>query len=422
MPKKTKTRVLLSLLLVFSILATLVSCFPIGSKNTVTAHLQTSDLPEFDVNIFYTVEMCFKEYYYTSLEDPEVLAEKTLNAYYEFCADDIDANDKDAVTHAIIDCYIYAVGDNYAFYRTADELEDYTGDMSGKFVGIGVSVMLNRLENTILVIGVEMGSPASKAGITADDYIIAVDGVSISELGVEVAIDNIKGVVGSEVEVTVLRGTEELTFKMERAEITETTVSHEMLEDGKIGYIKITGFKGNTASQFKMAVDTVLKAGAESVIFDVRSNPGGYLDAVTTMLSYLVPTGTAIASFSDDFLPPVFAEHGTVLEPKDHFLTIPSVVLCNGDSASASELFAGAMRDYNKMGILDATVMGEVTYKKGIMQSTIDFTNGSALTLTVALYNPPSKENFHGVGVTPDIILSENDDYIAKALEVLGGK
>ena len=152
------------------------------------------------------------------------------------------------------------------------------------------------------------------------------------------------------------------------------------------------------------------------IIFDVCSNPGGYLHLVTDMLSYLVPNGTPIASFSSQKSPIYAGNDGTAKDPYDHVLNLPSVVITDKNSASASELFAGALRDYNDMGLLHSALVGEVTFKKGIMQSTITFNDGSALTLTTALYNPPSGENFHGVGVTPDVLAAEGDDFIELAL------
>lgn len=374
------------------------------------------DIPDFDLNLLATVETCFQLYYYTELEDSETLANKTADAYFEFCEPEVDKTSKDEVTRALIECYIYAVGDAYAFYRTKDELEDFSADMSGNFVGIGVSVIRNDLEGTILVTGVEQNSPASEAGILPDDYITAVNGEKVSDIGTLETINKIRGEEGTNVNVSVLRGDKELSFNMVRRKITETTVSYEIFEEDNIGYIKISSFKGNTASQFYTAVNAIEKAGVSAVIFDLRSNPGGYLDAVTDMLSYLVPTGTKIASFSSGKAS-VYATDGTKSEPNDHVLKIPSVVLCNEYSASAAELFSAAMRDYNDMGILDATLVGEVTFKKGIMQGTIEFNDGSALTLTTALYNPPSDINFNGVGVSPDRFIAEGEDYIEAGKE-----
>ena len=398
----------------------------ITKDSVVTRLAEDADIPEFNTTTFANVELCFQVYYYTDLPDNEVLALDTKAAFEEFCSE-VERSDIDAVTHALIDCYIYAIGDDYAYFRNSEELEDYTQDMSGSFVGIGVSVIRNDLEKTMLVTGVEPDSPAQLAGIQPNDYIIKVNGELVSEITPQVAIDKIKGEVGTSVSVTVLRGEEEITYDMTRAVITETFVTYNFIENTKIAYIKIKSFKGdeenNTYKQFRKAVDFAEQNGAEGIIFDVCSNPGGYLNLVTDMISYLVPNDTMIVSFSSD-KEPIYADNdGTEDNPKatnDHVLNLPSVVLCNKNSASASELFASAMRDYNDMGILDATLVGEVTFKKGIMQSTIQFKDGSALTLTTALYNPPSGKNFHAVGVTPDVLADEsNSNFIEIAVTEL---
>ena len=321
-----------------------------------------------------------------------------------------------------MDCLIYAIGDNYAFYRTADETGDYEADMSGNLVGIGVSVLRDNKNGTILVESVEIGSPAEGAGIQPGDYIVAVDGERVSEIGTEAALEKIRGEIGTRVRITINRGSSENELEMIRAKIVEMTVSHKTYAGGRVGYIKITGFKSNTDDQFVDAIDELERAGVEAIIFDLRNNGGGYLNSVCNMLSYLVPTNTEITSFSNS-KEPIYATDGKGSEHEangDHVLTVPSVVLCNEYSASASELFCAAMRDYNKMGLLESTVMGKTTYKKGIMQSTLTFTDGSTLTLTTALYNPPSGINFHGVGVEPDIFLSDSADYVSEALRVLG--
>lgn len=381
-----------------------------------------ASIPKFDRTVFHNVELCFNTYYYTDLPDNKTLANDTKAAFNEYCAD-VDKTDKATVTHALIDCYIYAVGDNYAFFRNPEELEDYTADMGGSFVGIGVSVLRNELEKTILVTGVEPDSPAESAGIQPDDYIIGVNGESISDIGTQELIDKIKGEVGTKVTVTVKRGEHTIDFEMLRAVITETFVNYEFIENTKIVYTRIKSFKGddtnNTAIQFRAAVDFAEANGAEGIIFDLCSNPGGYLHLVTDMLSYLVPDNTPIVSFSNG-KPTINAGNDSYTDtPFDHVLKIPSVVVVDKNSASASELFAGALRDYNDMGILCSSSVGEVTYKKGIMQSTMTFKDGSALTLTTALYNPPSGNNFHGIGVTPVVQAGENDDFTALAIAEL---
>ncbi len=418
---------LVTVLLVFS----LTGCFSkknlsndvlITKDSVVTKLAEDRSLPAFDTTAFANVELCFNVYYYTDLPDNDTLVSGTKAAFEEFCKD-VDKSDIDAVTHALIDCYIYAIGDRYSYYRTPSELEDYNADMGGSFVGIGVSVIRNDLENSIQVVSAEPDSPAERAGIQPNDYIVAVDGVRVEDIGTQALVNKIKGEIGTTVSVTLKRGDEEITLEMIRALITETFVTYEFIENTKIVYIKIKTFKGdnenNTLIQFREAISFAESNGAEGVIFDLCGNPGGYLHLVADMLSYLVPNDTLIASFSNN-RSSIYADNdGTGSNPFDHVLTLPSVVIVNGNSASASELFTGALRDYNDMGILKSTVVGHNTFKKGIMQSTIAFNDGSALTLTTALYNPPSGTNFHGVGVQPDVFVENEEDFMRVAIEEL---
>lgn len=422
MVKKQFFRIPSLILAVFLIFYSFTACSStipndiVLDADSVTLRLNDmEDVPTFDVNLLGSVEICFKELYYTALPDNETLADGTKAAYFEFCKD-VDPNSVEEVTYSLIDCYIYTIGDKYAFYRTSEEAEEYTTDMSGRFVGIGVSVLRNDLKNTILVSNVEPNSPAANAGILPNDYIVAVDGNQVSDIGAKKAVDMVRGEINTDVTVTVKRAEEEISFTITRDEIIETSVFYSFFEEQNIGYIKITGFKSNSASQFFKAVKAMEDAGVKGIIFDLRNNPGGYLSSVSDMLSYLVPTGTPIASFSSS-KSPMYAKDGTIFETDDHVLTIPSVVICDETTASAAELFSAAMRDYNDLGLLKCTLVGKTTYKKGVMQSTYSFNDGSNLTLTTALYNPPSGENFNGIGVTPDVIADDSEDYIEKALE-----
>lgn len=391
-------------------------------KNHISSYIKKWEFPNFEGNLIDTIEATFERYYYKEIPEESVLARATVEAFVEFCYDTTDLRNKAAVSDALVDCLIYAIGDHYAFYRTAEETGDYESDMSGNLVGIGVSVVRDNKNGTILVESVEIGSPAEGAGIQPGDYIVAVDGERVSDIGTEAALEKIRGEIGTRVRVTINRSSFETELEMIRSKIVELTVSHKKYAGGKVGYIKISSFKSNTDNQFVNAIDELERAGVEAIIFDLRNNGGGYLNSVCNMLSYLVPTNTEITSFSNS-KEPIYATDGKGSEYEsdgDHVLTVPSVVLCNEYSASASELFCAAMRDYNKMGLLNCTVMGKTTYKKGIMQSTLTFTDGSTLTLTTALYNPPSGINFHGVGVEPDIFLSDSADYVSEALKVLG--
>ena len=374
------------------------------SVTTLCDALLTWELPGYYGNLLAAVEDCYVKYYYKDLPPASELATEAAKIFAINYYDDCDKDDIDEVTYALIDSYIAAIGDPYSYFRTAEEFEDYSTDLSGVFAGIGVYVEMNIDNGLIRVIRTIPGSPAEEAGIKGGDLIIGVDGFSVAEIGYQTALDLVKGVVGTSVTVTVSRGNETIDFTMQRATVVEQSVTYELTED-KIALITITSFKGNTAGQFAAAIDAAESDGAVGIIFDLRSNPGGYVFAICDSLSYLVPSGTPIASFSSDRVSE-YAVHGTEIEPEDHVLSLPCVVICNEYTASAGELFTAAMRDYNEMGLIDCTLVGHTTYKKGIMQSSLTFSTGATLTLTTAYYNPPLGVNYDGIGVVPHVVLA----------------
>lgn len=339
-----------------------------------------------------------------TLEHAAKTAEHFLKNYY----DEIDLSDRDAVTDAIIASYVYVIGDPYSVYRTPDEFENYDADMSGKFGGIGVVVEYNHTDETIRVSSVNIDSPAEEAGFRVGDYIIGVDGESVADIGYLNAVYKIRGEIGTDVAITVLRGDKELTLTATRAEVVEKTVAYEITDEG-YGYIIVNQFKDNTYRQFVEAIDYMESEGVQGIIFDMRGNPGGYLHTVIDMISYLIPSGNVIVSYQfkgqEAFVEKSKVDTNPITKEKsDHVLTVPVVVLCNEYTASAGEIFTASMRDYNDMGIITASIVGKTTYGKGIMQSTTTYTkfDPSSLTLTTAYYNPPCGINYHGIGVSPD--------------------
>ena len=368
------------------------------------SYLVDMGFSNFNNNDFRMVEQKFSRYTIYELDSPYILARETAEFFLDNYYDYIDLTDKKSVTESLIYSYIIATGDRYAEYMTPSRYNDYTSDLSGNFVGIGVEVVLDYELGTILVQGVIEESPAEESGLLPGDYIVAVDGNAVTKDNVATVIDLIKGQSGTNVLVAVKRGEENIDFNITRRAIVEKTVKY-TIDDDKIAYIKITSFKDNTAALFKAAVDSAERDGAVAVIFDLRSNSGGYLHAVTEMLSYLVPKGTRIVSYYDTYAKKEVINYAT----DDHVLNIPCVALCNGYTASAAELFTSALRDYNDMSVLDATVVGTNTYGKGVMQDVFSLGDGYKLKLTMAYYNPPCNINYDGEGVIPDIIVENAD-------------
>ncbi len=382
-----------------------------GKESTneyVYEYLYEWGLPSFDTEKLGLVEQLFDKYYNIKTGLPEtrdhavMCAESFLETYY----DTIDITDATAVTDVLVTLYVDLIGDPYSVYRTPDESNQYEADLSGEFGGIGVTVEYDHQKKTVMISSVHIGGSAEKAGMAVGDYIIGVDGRSIDELGYDKMVNDIRGKIGTAVTVKVKRGEAELEFTMERSLVKEQSVTYSLDENG-IGYIRVTQFIGVTFSQFREAVDHMTENGAKGIIFDMRSNPGGLVTSVTDMMSYLLPTGKTVLSYEYKNAPTeiikTHQDKNASGESFDSVIDIPMVVLCNEYSASAAEIFTSVIRDYRNEGLLNATIVGTTTYKKGIMQGSFDFSDGSMITVTVAYYNPPSGVNYHGIGITPDV-------------------
>ena len=374
------------------------------SYEYVSEYLRDWGMPIFDTIKFQYFESCFIQLYNYKDGLPETLAhaKDTAALFLEKYYDNINTKDKTAVTDALLDCYVTVIGDPYSAYRPPVETEDYMTDMSGKFGGIGVMVEYNDADESIMINTVYPGSPAEAAGVKVGDFIHAVDGKTVSELGYNNAVNYVRGEIGTTVELTLLRDGELVTVTATRAEVDEINVDYGIDEESNIGYVQIVSFKDNTFSQFKNAIDALEVAGVSGIIFDLRNNPGGYVDSVVSVISYLIPDGNTVMSYQYKGKDPIelVADDGET----DHIVDLPFVVICNEYTASAGEIFTAAIRDYRNEGILNATIVGTTTYKKGIMQNSYYYPfDQSTVTLTVAYYNPPCGENYHGIGVTPTV-------------------
>ena len=306
--------------------------------------------------------------------------------------------------------------------RSGEEIEiSVTPDTSGQYDSyckIGVTLNRPTVENELLISKVIRNAPAHKAGLLAGDYIVALDGQSVHGLSLETITNKIKGESGTEITVTVRRGESTLDIKVTRGPVVTPTVDY-WIEDGNIGYIAINSFKANTDELFIEAVDYMTENNVAAIIYDVRNNGGGYLDSVVNMLDYIAKDGNTLVSFSNDY--------AKAEKAKDkHSLSIPTVILCNGSSASASELFTVGMRDISESDGFPLTIVGQTTYGKFIMQNSYSFTDGSAVTLTVAYYYSPKGDEYNGVGITPHVVVkgadAQTEAAIAEAKKLVSNK
>ena len=361
----------------------------------VWEYLDEWNFPAFEASKMQRVEILFRDNYFEDIPDAKTTATAVSEAFIKDYYDTVDLSNPTKVTDALLYCYVDVVADIYSYYRTAPQYSDYQGNLSGNFVGIGITATYSTTENAILVVTVLEDSPAIKAGLAVGDLILEVDGVAVTAENYQTTLDAIKGEAGKSVHLKVKRGETITEYDIVRANVMERSVKYSLSED-KIGYVQIKSFKSNTDEQFKEAIDYLTENGAVAIIYDLRNNGGGYLDSVENMLDYIAPKGTTLVSFSNNYKSPYVAK-------TSHSVSLPSVVICNKNTASAAELFTAGIRDLSDMGHFDATIVGTVTHGKGIVQTTYTLSDKSAVTMTVAYYNPPSGQNYNGVGITPDV-------------------
>lgn len=330
----------------------------------------------------------------------------------------------DEIDDEQLEDYLYyglvaGLGDPYAAYYNEEETQSMIDSSNGSYCGVGAVFSQNMATGVITVSKVYEGCPSYEAGILPGDILYMVEGEEVTGQDLTSVVTKIKGDEGTEVTVSMLRGDEILDFTMERHVIEVPTVEYEML-DGKVGYLLITEFDSITAQQFHTALEELENQGMESLVIDLRNNGGGSVDAVCSIADELLPEG-----------PIVFTEYkdGERVERSsdESSLDVPMAVLINGNSASASEILAGALQDYEA-----AAIVGTQSYGKGIVQSVIDLRDGTALKITTAKYYTPNGNDIHKIGITPDVeidlpeelktqvnISYEEDVQLQKAIEVL---
>ena len=322
--------------------------------------------------------------------------------------------------------YIRALGDRYSYYTNAEGTARQNEETAGHFTGIGVTATATE-DDIIEIIEVYDGSPAEAAGLLTGDLIVGVDGTSVYEVGYQNGVDLVLGEADTDVVLDVLRGDEELTFTITRKTIDLDAVTYRMLEDN-IGYIRIRSFNDVTYDGFMEALEELQAqtngAGLSGIIFDLRNNTGGGLQSIVSVLDEILPEGQIVKLVDKAGNEKIYSSDADEID-------LPMAVLVNESTASASELFAGSLRDYGK-----AKLVGTTTYGKGCAISTFPLSDGSVISIVTEMYYTASGANFEGVGIEPDVVvelsdeqrrhifaLDENEDpQLRSALDILKGE
>lgn len=307
---------------------------------------------------------------------------------------------------------VQSLGDPHSIYLQADMYQELKAHTEGEFGGIGVTMGFK--DNKVTIISVLPDTPGEKAGLKAGDEILAVDGTPVSEMQSEEVAMHIRGEVGTHVTLTISRDGSESDYDIERATIKIETAKGKMLADG-MGYIRIASFSENTDKEFEAAYKELEAQGMKGLIIDLRENPGGLVTSCVNIANMVVPKGPIVSVVERDGSKEV---HESKLEEEKY----PIVVLIDGNSASASEILAGALQDTGA-----ATIVGTKSYGKGSVQVVMPMFHKDALKLTIAKYYTPNGRCIDGIGIEPDVEVDfqlgdTTDVQLEKAEEVLRQK
>lgn len=325
--------------------------------------------------------------------------------------------DEEALEDGIYKGYIQGLEDPYSVYYNEEETKDLYETTEGEYSGIGAVLSQDLESGVITLVQIYEGSPAAKAGLKGNDILTKVGDIEVTGMDLSEVVTYIKGEKGTDVDLTVLRGedAEEITVTATRDTVEAQTVKYEMLE-GQTGYLSVSEFDSVTYAQYEEALNELTAQGMTGLIVDLRNNPGGNLNTVCEMLDLVLPKGTIVYTEDKD------GKRETATSDDEHQINVPMVVLVNGNSASASEIYAGAIQDY---GI--GKIVGTQTYGKGVVQQIFDLGDGTSVKLTIAEYFTPNGRSIDGEGITPDVEVEyeadennpEADNQLEKALEVM---
>lgn len=391
----------------------------LGIGVTVGAHVYTSSTNQYLIISPSGIKQTAKS---------DILTNKTVKKIDELMSyidlyynDDYDEED---IRNAIYAGTLEGLGDPYSVYYAADEYKDMQINTSGNYYGIGAALLQDAKTKEVTISKVYEGTPAEEAGLKDGDQIIKVNDTESTSKELSALVEEIRGEEGTTVHLQVYRASNNKTFEIdvERKNVELPSITSKML-DGGIGYIQISEFQSKTDEQFKSALADLKKQGMKSLIVDVRSNPGGLINTASNILDQILPEGTVV--YTKD-------KYGKREDytSDSNCLDCPIAVLVNENSASASEIFAGAIKDYNY-----GTLIGTKTFGKGIVQTVLPLEDGDAVKLTTAKYYTPKGNYIHGVGIEPDIELTykysgpedeaydmKYDNQVQKAIEVLNGE
>lgn len=338
-----------------------------------------------------------------------------LDVYY------YEGVEEESIQESLLDGLVAGAGDVYTTYYTPEEYADLQINTTGNYYGIGAGLTQDVKTMIVTVSKVYEGTPAEETGLLKDDIVVTVDGVDATSMELSNLVQLIRGEEGTTVHLEILRPStqEELEFDVPRRNVQLPSVTAEMFSDN-IGYIQISEFQSNTASEFGDSLTRLEQEGMQSLIVDLRDNPGGLLSSVVNILDVILPEGTVV--YTED----KYGNRDTY-ESDAGCINYPMVVLVNGNSASASEIFAGAIKDYGY-----GTLLGTTTFGKGIVQTIFPLEDGDAIKVTTAKYFTPDGYNIHGTGIEPDIELEyeflgpedesydkQYDNQLIKAIELL---
>lgn len=347
------------------------------------------------------------------IEKQEAIINLINNNFYK----DVESEDYDDGIYKVL---VKSLEDPYSEYYTPEEYENFTLSTTGKYAGIGAVLAKDSKTGNAVITRIYEGSPAENTGLKLKDTIVSADNILSADVELSEFVQNIRGKAGTKVKITYERNGKEKTVDITRQEIITPSVEYKMLDENT-GYIQIIEFQENTEAELLDAINALKQKNMENIVYDLRYNPGGLVYSVTDILDDMLPEGIVV------YLMDKNGKRIDYTSDAEHSLSYPCVVLVNEYSASASEIFAGAIKDYNY-----GKIIGTKTYGKGVVQNIFPLPDDSAVKLTIAEYYTPKGHNIHGVGIEPDINLEfeylgnkdeeynwEKDNQILEALKHL---